>query len=106
MAWAACTCICRGGGSGCKNEFLRGYHTEFGGGRECPAWVTSTYLCDRVRRIWRRIEEEMSQEQYGTYIGFAGRGEMIPNENCYCEIDPEVVDQWGIPVLRFHWQVE
>ena len=44
------------------------------------------------------------KSKYGTYIGFAGRGEMIPNENCYCEIDPGVVDQWGIPVLRFHWK--
>ena len=41
---------------------------------------------------------------YGTFIGFSGRGEMIPNENSYCDIDPEVVDKWGIPVLRFHWQ--
>jgi choline dehydrogenase-like flavoprotein len=22
----------------------------------------------------------------------------------YCEIDPTVVDQWGIPVLRFHYK--
>ena len=29
---------------------------------------------------------------------------MIPNEESYCEIDPNVVDQWGIPVLRFHWK--
>ena len=29
---------------------------------------------------------------------------MIPNERSYCEVDPEVRDQWGIPVLRFHWQ--
>ena len=29
---------------------------------------------------------------------------MIPNEKSYCEIDPNVVDRWGIPVLRFHWQ--
>ena len=29
---------------------------------------------------------------------------MIPNENSYCEIDPDVVDEWGIPVLRFHFQ--
>jgi hypothetical protein len=27
---------------------------------------------------------------------------MIPNENTYCEIDPSLVDEWGIPVLRFH----
>ena len=29
---------------------------------------------------------------------------MIPNADTYCEIDPDVVDQWGIPVLRFHFQ--
>ena len=29
---------------------------------------------------------------------------MIPNDDCYCEIDPTMVDQWGIPVLRFHWK--
>ena len=27
---------------------------------------------------------------------------MIPNEHTYCEIDPNVVDTYGIPVLRFH----
>ena len=29
---------------------------------------------------------------------------MIPNPDTYCEIDPDVVDQWGIPVLRFHFK--
>ena len=29
---------------------------------------------------------------------------MIPNNHSYCEIDPKVVDQWGIPVLRFHFR--
>ena len=41
---------------------------------------------------------------YGANVHFAGRGEMIPNENSYCEIDPNMVDQWGIPVLRFHFK--
>ena len=27
---------------------------------------------------------------------------MIPNDDTYCEIDPSVVDAYGIPVLRFH----
>src|SRR4029078_10186343 len=44
------------------------------------------------------------RDEYGTSIGFSGRGEMIPNEKSYCEIDPEVKDRWGIPVLRFHWE--
>jgi choline dehydrogenase-like flavoprotein len=29
---------------------------------------------------------------------------MIPNEHSFCEIDPDVKDRWGIPVLRFHWR--
>jgi len=29
---------------------------------------------------------------------------MIPNDQSYCEIDPDTVDRWGIPVLRFHWK--
>jgi choline dehydrogenase-like flavoprotein len=39
---------------------------------------------------------------YGATVNFAGRGEMIPNDDTYCEIDPNVVDTYGIPVLRFH----
>ena len=29
---------------------------------------------------------------------------MIPNEDSYCELDPDKKDKWGIPVLRFHWK--
>ena len=47
--------------------------------------------------------KEKCREHYGTYISVQGRGEMIPNEKSYCEIDPKVVDCWGIPVLRFHF---
>ena len=43
------------------------------------------------------------REQYGTSIGLSGRGEMIPNDQTYMDIDPDVVDRWGIPVPRFHF---
>ena len=39
---------------------------------------------------------------YGAGVGMAGRGEAIPLESNYCEIDPNVVDKFGIPVLRFN----
>ena len=29
---------------------------------------------------------------------------MIPNDDSYCEIDPQNKDQYGIPTLRFHWK--
>ncbi|HEY9226918.1 MAG TPA: GMC family oxidoreductase, partial [Gemmatimonadaceae bacterium] len=43
------------------------------------------------------------REHYGRVVTLAGRGEMIPNSQSYCALDPSVVDRWGIPVLRFHW---
>jgi hypothetical protein len=29
---------------------------------------------------------------------------MIPNEDCFMDLDPLVKDHWGIPVSRFHWK--
>jgi choline dehydrogenase-like flavoprotein len=86
-----------------KNDFLRGYHIEFGGGRGMPGVGDWDKLCDTFEGYGSALKQEC-RKKYGTYIGFSGRGEMIPNQNCYCEIDPAAVDQWGIPVLRFHWK--
>jgi choline dehydrogenase-like flavoprotein len=41
---------------------------------------------------------------YGSVVGFSGRGEMVPNADSFCELDPNQVDRYGIPVLRFHWK--
>ena len=88
---------------GKKNEFLRGYHIEFGGGRDMPGVGGFEYVCDEHEGYGVSLKQKC-RSTYCTFIGFSGRGEMIPNENCYCDIDPEVKDKWGIPVLRFHWQ--
>jgi choline dehydrogenase-like flavoprotein len=86
-----------------KNDFLRGYHIEFGGGRNLPSVGEFDGILERVEGYGSSLKQKC-RSTYGTGIGFSGRGEMIPNENCYCDIDPQTVDQWGIPVLRFHWQ--
>jgi choline dehydrogenase-like flavoprotein len=39
---------------------------------------------------------------YGARVGMAGRGEAIALESNYCEIDPNTVDKYGIPTLRFN----
>jgi choline dehydrogenase-like flavoprotein len=51
----------------------------------------------------RSYKDEV-RRKYGAAISFAGRGEMIPNKDSFCELDPQVKDKWGIPVLRFHWK--
>lgn len=90
-----------------KLDFPRGYHIEPGGGRRMPGFGFGggierhpggsgggygKGLKDEYRRLW------------GATVGFAGRGEMVANKDTYMDIDPNVVDKWGIPVPRFHWQ--
>jgi hypothetical protein len=41
---------------------------------------------------------------WGMGVHMSGRGEAIAFKDSYCEIDPNVVDKYGIPVLRFHTQ--
>ena len=86
-----------------KNDFPRGYHIEFGGGRDMPGVGMFNHLC-QVHEGYGADLKQKARQSYGTAVGFGGRGEMIPNPDTYCEIDPDVVDQWGIPVLKFHFR--
>ncbi len=87
-----------------KLDFPRGYHIEPWGGRNMPGLgflggihrIQGGGYGQKLKEDYRRL--------YGSVVGFSGRGEMVPNKDSYCEIDPAVVDRWGIPVLRFHWR--
>jgi choline dehydrogenase-like flavoprotein len=90
-----------------KLDFPRGYHIEVWGGREMPGFG----FLDRIHALpgsagggYGRELKADYRKVYGAVVGFAGRGEMVPNDASYCEIDPDVVDQWGIPALRFHFR--
>ena len=84
--------------------FSRGYHIEFGGGRHMPAAGTLTGTEHFLEGGYGAEFKRAARKLYGASVGFACRGEMIPNEHSYCEIDKNVVDEWGIPVLKFHWK--
>jgi choline dehydrogenase-like flavoprotein len=87
-----------------KLGFARGYHVEFGGGRGMPSGAGQYGHDENGRTSFGAKMKEDARRYYGSYMGFSGRGEMIPNDDSYCEIDPTVVDKFGIPVLRFHWK--
>jgi choline dehydrogenase-like flavoprotein len=89
---------------GGKLGFARGYHVEFGGERGMPGPGIFGGLEHFTDGAYGKRYKEAARRYYGSFMYFDGRGEMIPNEDSYCEIDPTVVDQWGIPVLRFHWK--
>jgi len=86
-----------------KLGFARGYHIEFGGGRSMPGMGTGGGLEQHTRGSYGLKLKEDARRYYGSFMYFSGRGEMIPNDGSYCELDPVVKDKWGIPVLRFSW---
>lgn len=85
-----------------KLDFARGYHIEIGGTRRMPGG-NSPVPGDYTRGLYGTKLKEAARRYYGSFISLACRGEMIPNEDSYAEIDPNVKDKWGIPVVRWHW---
>lgn len=99
-----------------KMDFPRGYHIEYGGGMGMPSFGFGMNL-ERMNGKYAypngakqpaggygsRLKED-ARRFYGAYIHMAGRGEPIPLESNYCEIDPNKVDKYGIPTLRFHYK--
>jgi choline dehydrogenase-like flavoprotein len=86
-------------------DFPRGYHIELNGGRRPPAFgiMGGIERFNGVGGYGRSLKDDY-RKFYGSTVSFAGRGEMVPNDDTFCEIDPNVVDSYGIPVLRFHFK--
>jgi choline dehydrogenase-like flavoprotein len=87
-------------------DFPRGYHIELGGGRRSAPGFG---ILGGIQRFngkggyGKQLKDDY-RKYYGSTVSFSGRGEMVTNDNTYCEIDPQVVDTYGIPVLRFHFR--
>jgi choline dehydrogenase-like flavoprotein len=99
-----------------KLDFPRGYHIEYGGGMGMPSYGFGMGMQNRNGKYayangeklpaggyGSRLKED-ARRFYGATIGMAGRGEPVPLASNYCEIDPNKVDKYGIPVLRFHYK--
>jgi choline dehydrogenase-like flavoprotein len=98
-----------------QQDFPRGYHLEYGGGMRMPSYGFG-FGMNSLRQY---IRDEMGNPSpnggygaglkrdirkiYGATVGVSGRGECIARYDNYCEIDPDTVDKYGIPVLRFNY---
>ncbi|MBI2536673.1 MAG: GMC family oxidoreductase [Gemmatimonadetes bacterium] len=51
-----------------------------------------------------RAYKKAVRDHAGAFISMGGFGEVLPRYENYMDLDPEVKDRWGIPVLRFHYQ--
>ncbi|HEY9155750.1 MAG TPA: GMC family oxidoreductase, partial [Opitutaceae bacterium] len=86
-----------------KLDFPRGYHIEFSTGRQMPTAGIGADLGWRIEAGYGQKYKEEIRRFYGSQLTFFGRGEMVPNDKTFCEIDPELKDRWGVPALKFHW---
>ena len=92
--------------------FSRGYHIEVWGGRGMPGYGFG----GGIHRINGKLDDgdrsrggggfgaQLKNDYrrlWGTYVGMSGRGEMIARYENNCSIDPDMVDKYGIPVLKF-----
>ncbi len=91
-----------------KLDFPRGYHIEIGGGMGQPGYGFMGGIHNQPDSAGGGYGPGLKEEYrryWGASVNFAGRGEMVANDQSYIELDPAgALDQWGIPVLRFHWQ--
>jgi choline dehydrogenase-like flavoprotein len=79
-------------------KFLRGYGFE--GGSGTGMFPDGAYGTPGFGSAYKKTVRDHA----GAFIGMGGFGEVLPRyENCV-ELDPEVKDRWGVPVLRFHIQ--
>ncbi|MDB5231960.1 MAG: family oxidoreductase [Chitinophagaceae bacterium] len=96
-----------------KLDFPRGYHIEYWGGQGMPAYgfgmgienSNGKYVVNGKQKEAGGYGKSLKEDQrffYGAGVGMAGRGEALAIESNLCEIDPNTVDKFGIPVLRFN----
>ena len=96
-----------------KLDFPRGYHIEYWGGMQQPAYgfgwgiegMNGKFAVKGVQKEAGGYGKSLKEDFrffYGAGVGMAGRGEAIPRFDNYCEIDTNTVDKYGIPVLRFN----
>lgn len=91
-------------------DFPRGYHIEVWGGMGMPSYGfgfgvagMNKYIGKNIGGYGDKLRDDVKRF-YGSVVGISGRGESIPMKDNYCEIDPTVVDEFGIPVLRFNYK--
>jgi choline dehydrogenase-like flavoprotein len=76
-------------------DFLRGYGYQ--GGASRSGWSRGI-----SRSGFGEDLKEALREPGPWSMNLTGFGEMLPRHENYVELDPEVTDAWGLPVLRIH----
>lgn len=77
-----------------RNAFVRGWKLELSGGFTGPA-----HMADFIPGWGARHKDQM-RRYFGHVAEIGAGGEQLPDERNRVELDPEVVDDYGVPVPR------
>jgi choline dehydrogenase-like flavoprotein len=78
-------------------DFIRGYGFE--GSSGLGMFPGNAYDTPGFGRGFKKQVRDYA----GAFIGMGAFGEVLARYENYVDIDPDVKDQWGVPVLRFHY---
>jgi choline dehydrogenase-like flavoprotein len=79
-------------------KFIRGY------GFEGSSGTTMVPRASMGSPGFGAAYKKRVREEAGAYIELGGFGEVLARYESQVDLDPEVEDRWGIPVLRFHYR--
>lgn len=79
-----------------RSDFIRGYGFEGESGATMfPEHAEST-------PGFGKAFKKAVRDYAGAFISMGAFGEVLPRYDNYIELDPQMKDAWGVPVLRFH----
>jgi choline dehydrogenase-like flavoprotein len=81
-----------------RSDFIRGYGFE--GGSGCAMIPAAAFDTPGFGEEYKKHVRDYA----GAMFSYGGFGEVLPRYESYVEIDPDLKDSWGIPVLKFNYQ--
>ena len=83
-----------------SHSFARGWRNDLHSGIQGPLEMA------QKTRLWGKQLKDYMRRNYGHVAGVLASGEQLPDERNRVALDPEVKDQYGMPVPRitFEWR--
>jgi choline dehydrogenase-like flavoprotein len=82
-----------------KRDYARSFGVQFGyHNRRAAGWARS------IKGMGKSYKESV-KARYPAYQTFSPYQEMLPNAESYIDLDPDHVDEYGLPRARRHWKL-
>ena len=82
-----------------KRDYARSFGVQYGyHNRRATGWARN------IKGMGKSYKEAV-KARYPAYMTFSPYQEMLPNDDSYIDLDPEHLDEYGLPRARRHWKL-